>query len=476
MLCCFGMQNEHAVDKWAEQEFGQALLGDQRRTARAVAMAKAIAAHPSGLLTQVFAKSDEREAAFRFVRNDDISPSALMDAAHSRTALRCAEHPFVFVAVDQTDLSIVDNQRTKGLGDTGTAGSRGSGLQVVNSLAVSPDGVPLGLLSQQYWTRLVGKRKLVESRRKRPPEEKETGHWLAALSQSQARLASVSTECLPWFQLDRGADAWPVHLFAQKLDGYLTVRASWNRRLWRAPREPQRYLWGHVEEQTPMGTHLLHIPREPGRPARQALLTVRATPVELDLVDHQKQRHHKTPLWAVLAHEDQPPPGIEAVRWLLLTTHPVHSKDDALRVLGGYTQRWRVEEFHRTWKSGACQIERTQLRSKENILRWAVLLSSVAVRVERLAKLSRTQPDLPATTELDEAEIEAARLSTQRKPSKAGQVPTIGEVTLWIAELGGYTGKSSGGPPGIIVLTRGLQRIELLAVHLRRTAEHPPDL
>ena len=162
MLCCFGMQNEHAVDKWAEQEFGQALLGDQRRTARAVAMAKAIAAHPSGLLTQVFAKSDEREAAFRFVRNDDISPSALMDAAHSRTALRCAEHPFVFVAVDQTDLSIVDNQRTKVLGDTGTAGSRGSGLQVVNSLAVSPDGVPLGLLSQQYWTRLVGKRKLVD--------------------------------------------------------------------------------------------------------------------------------------------------------------------------------------------------------------------------------------------------------------------------------------------------------------------------
>ena len=142
-------------------------------------------------------------------------------------------------------------------------------------------------------------------------------------------------------------------------------------------------------------------------------------------------------------------------------------------MLGGYTRRWRVEEFHRTWKSGACQIERTQLRSKENILRWAVLLFSVAVRVERLAKLSRTQPDLPATTELDEAEIEAARLSTQRKPSKAGQVPTIGEVTLWIAELGGYTGKSSGCPPGIIVLTRGLQRIELLAVHLRRTAEHP---
>lgn len=467
------MQSEHAVDKWAEQEFGHAELGDKRRTARAVAMAQAIAAHPAGQLTQVFAKSDEREAAFRFVRNDEISAEALMEAAHARTAQRCSEHRFVFVAVDQTDLSIVDNQRKKGLGDTGTADLRGSGLQVLNALAVSPEGVPLGLLSQQYWARLVGKKKSVQAQRKKRPEEKETQHWLTALGQSQARLAAASTECKPWFQLDRGADAWPVHLFAQKLDGYLTVRASWNRRLWRAPREPQRYLWGHVEQQTPMGTHLLHIPREPGRPARQARLTVRATAVELDLVDQKTERHYRAATWAVLAHEDQPPPGIEAVRWLLLTTYPVRSQDEALLVLDGYTKRWRVEEFHRTWKSGACQIERTQLRSKQNILRWAVLLSSVAVRVQRLAMLSRTQPDLPATTELDEAEIEAARLGTQRQPSPPGQQPTIGEVTKWIAELGGYTGKSSGGPPGIIVLTRGLQRIELLAAHLRQNPPHP---
>ena len=91
MLCCFGMQNEHAVDKWAEQEFGQALLGDQRRTARAVAMAKAIAAHPSGLLTQVFAKSDEREAAFRFVRNDDISSTTSEQRGWATRAPQAAE-------------------------------------------------------------------------------------------------------------------------------------------------------------------------------------------------------------------------------------------------------------------------------------------------------------------------------------------------------------------------------------------------
>ncbi len=39
-------------------------------------------------------------------------------------------------------------------------------------------------------------------------------------------------------------------------------------------------------------------------------------------------------------------------------------------------------------------------------------------------------------------------------------VPTIEQATRWVAEIGGYTGKSSGRPPGSITIRRGL---ELLA-------------
>jgi hypothetical protein len=35
-----------------------------------------------------------------------------------------------------------------------------------------------------------------------------------------------------------------------------------------------------------------------------------------------------------------------------------------------------------------------------------------------------------------------------------------------VADLGGYTGKSSGGPPGAIVIGRGLHRIEAVATAL----------
>jgi hypothetical protein len=45
-----------------------------------------------------------------------------------------------------------------------------------------------------------------------------------------------------------------------------------------------------------------------------------------------------------------------------------------------------------------------------------------------------------------------------------GTQPTLGEMTRWVADIGGYTGKSSGGPPGIRVITRGFDRVEAAAV------------
>ena len=53
---------------------------------------------------------------------------------------------------------------------------------------------------------------------------------------------------------------------------------------------------------------------------------------------------------AVLAREiSTVPKGEERIDWLLLTNVAVNSIDDALAVIAGYTKRWRIEEFHKTW-------------------------------------------------------------------------------------------------------------------------------
>lgn len=96
-------------------------------------------------------------------------------------------------------------------------------------------------------------------------------------------------------------------------------------------------------------------------------------------------------------------------------------------------------------------------------MRWAVIQAAAATFFLRLTHLGRHQPDLPASVEFEASEVKATIMLRKPKGTSIEATPTIGEVVLWISELGGYTGKSSGGPPGAIVLARGLQRVEVLA-------------
>src|SRR5690606_6509071 len=109
------------------------------------------------------------------------------------------------------------------------------------------------------------------------------------------------------------------------------------------------------------------------------------------------------------------PHGQEPICWILLTTHPLESLADCLLVIRSYTCRWRVEEFHKAWKSGLCDVESSQLRSYAAIQRWASILAAVAARAERLKRLSRETPDVDALTEFSQDEIDATILYMETK-------------------------------------------------------------
>src|SRR5690606_20469108 len=115
--------------------------------------------------------------------------------------------------------------------------------------------------------------------------------------------------------------------------------------------------------------------------------------------------------------------------------------------------------------------ETSQLRTCENLKRWATLLAAVAARIERFKYVGRNHPDTPAAEIASREEIDAAIILTKQatKQSKweVGQQMNAGEFVLLVANLGGYTGKSSGGPPGSIVLKRGLEQVVPAAAALR---------
>ena len=432
---------------------------------------------PSGKVSEVFAEDRERQGAYDLLETGHVDPVALSVALGEVAAGRAAAESFAFVAVDGSSLSLPDRAGAKDFGSVGCLKENGRGLKVISALGITPEGVPLGLFAQQWWARTQAKpqssrKKKSKRNRKRKVEEKETRYWLNVIEEASAR--AKETNAALWFQLDREADNRDILLKLAQTGQRFTVRGSWNR-LIEATGNDKQYLRQWLDRQAPGGEYLLDVAAGPKRTARQARMVVRWGSVVLCLRNARGKAKRPLKVCAVWAREEGTcPAGEKPLDWLLLTNVVIDTLEDACYVIYGYTQRWKVEEFHKTWKSGACNVERTQLRSQQAVRIWATILAAVAVRIERLKALSRADPEQPASIEFTSHELRALILLKRRIKKRnervPGAMPTIGQATLWVAQLGGYTGKSSGGPPGSITIRRGLDRL-LPAVQLLQALE-----
>jgi hypothetical protein len=266
-------------------------------------------------------------------------------------------------------------------------------------------------------------------------------------------------QCKPWFQLDRGGDFGDVLSLAYKQNLLVTVRASHDRAL---DDYGGKRLWKHMKEQPVMGQMAVAVPARPSKPARTARLSIRAKKIPLMIAPATKQRRSQ-PIELTAVHVCERKGPKDRIEWMLWTTYPVKTAADAMHVVKAYTMRWRIEDFHRAWKSGHCDIESSQLRSVDALQLWGAITAAVAARAEHLKLRSRSEPDVLAETELSRHEIDAAIILSETKKHRRGDQLTLHQAVDLIASVGGYTGKSSGGPPGTITISRGLDQISAAA-------------
>jgi Transposase DNA-binding/Transposase DDE domain len=455
--------------EWAYAEFGHAQLGDARRTARLVQMAAGVVRRPAGKVLDVFRSSAERQGAYDFLANEGVECAAMVEALRVATLERARDYRECIVSVDGSSLKLKDWKRTKDFGSIGARDKGARGLKVVHAYAIGSDGTPLGLVDQQWWARSEKTRR--DDCHKRPLEEKETRHWVNAIDNAAAAFSETDTRA--WFQLDREGDRYNTLKALACSGGLFTVRSTYDRRGrvgQRAVRLRSAANKGHLRGGYAVDVRRGSLQRYP----RRAHLVVRTTTIALHLTDPPTGECFDLEVNVVDAREvGVVPRGAERVHWRLLTNHPIESNEEVAAVLYAYTQRWRIEDLHKTWKSGACQVERMQLRSTSHATRWAILLAANAARIERLKHLARNSPDRPANDEFTELEIQATRLMKRKYKKRTETIPdtmpSVGQMILWLAELGGYTGlKSSGGPPGSITIKRGLDFILPIAAALEQ--------
>jgi len=335
-----------------------------------------------------------KKATYRLIDNDNVTPGVLIMSHRQQTIERMKGQDIILAAQDTTKLDYTSHPYIKGIGLYSSKAYE-RGILVHSTLAVTPDGIPLGLLNQKVWTRDSIDSGKSSKRYQLSTKDKESSKWLEAFDSSLQGIpdsTTVITVC------NREADMFD---FISKLlleRKHFLIRDVQNRLI----AGEHRLLKSEVEASPIAGEILVHISRnvESKKLPREARLSVRYCPVTIKppLRLKNDKSLSNLQLHALLAKETAPPEDIKApIKWLLLTSFPKKSKEDAVEKIKWYKQRWKIERFHFVLKSG-CKIESCQFETVEQLYNALAIYSIIAWRLLFLTYESRMNPDILCDT------------------------------------------------------------------------------
>lgn len=455
---------------WAAQLAAATSLPDARLNTRLERLLVQLAEKPLDAFPQALPDWHQAKATYRFLANERFDAAVLSDGQQAATTASLAGRPLVLALHDTTTFTYTSLKHTSGLGYIGDS-ETARGLLCHSTLAIGPDGVPIGLLHQHYWIRSELHSKRSQSR---PIEEKESYKWLVGVQQTSNALAALPPRQRPRVVhiMDREGDIHEVFAKVLTQDDGAIIRRYRQRNVAEEGSDADEAI-----RHAPLrGRVKLRLPASHGRKARTAVVELRAMPMTLrPNCKHALGRHQLQLTMVEVREVSQPPEGVEALLWLLWTTEPAKTKKQILAVVRTYALRWRIEDFHLVWKQG-CRVEQLLLERRERLEKALVLYAGIAVRLLRLRDLARQQPELPCTKVLTEEEWQALYThASGEEVHEQTKVPTIAQVVKWLGRLGGHLGRKRDGMPGTRTLWRGWRDLAVLVAGFRagrRIANH----
>lgn len=415
-----------------------------------------MAEHPDGSTPDQTETWADLKAAYRLIDADDVTFTALAEPHWKLT--RAQARGTVLVIGDTTETDFGIHRDVEGLGPTGDG--RGRGFFLHNGLMADPEtGEILGLAGQELFYRKPrpqGENSYRASQRT-GKESEVWGRLIEQIGPPAEGVRYIHT-------FDRGADNLDVFLQLIRQRGDWVIRAAQLHRQVLPGDESEnakrQSLASALAAQEVLGMYALEVRKTKDSPARTALLEVRSRQVTIPAPTKRR-----TPLqrelgfqgltqWVVEARELSPPRGTEGVRWVLWTSLPAESFEEAWQVLEYYEKRWLIEEFHKALKTG-CRLESRQYRTAQALEAAAGICSVLAVRLVQLKTVARTAPETPAEGLVPKAWLEM--LSALRKRP----IQTVREFYRHLAGLGGFLMRKGDGDPGWITLWRGLEKLLL---------------
>lgn len=428
-------------------------------------MTAAIAASPGAPIPKSMGKWADIKGAYRFLSNPAVDPNDIQ-IGHRAIVKDACENELVVLCIQDTSILDFTHQKAmKNLGKVGPGQGEGRGVHQHTALAVTPEGVTLGILHQRWYLR--PERPEGETKAQRAQRWVEGQVW-----EETAEAVGRTKGCRLIHVGDRGADVAGFFRACRAQGAGFLVRAQHDRRV--VDGDETGHLWPLLARQKERGRMeaavATQLSARAPRTARTVVLSVRFAAVTI--APHESEN---VPLYAVYLREesaDRPVEEGDPVEWMLLTSEKVEDLAAAETVARWYMRRWRIEEFHRALKEG-CALEKSQLDDAEDVKRLAAIYGVVAVRLLQLRDMAdEGHPD----AENPDALTAFAPTNWIKLLAIFEKVP-VEKMTprlflRGIARKGGFIGRKGDGRPGWKVIWQGWITVSAMIVGVEAVMEN----
>lgn len=449
-------------DQWVEVQFGSCQLGNKLRTKRLQNVAANMLSRPEQSLPKQNTEWADLKAGYRLFDNQRVTFDAVAEQHWQQT--RQTKPGRYLLVSDTTDIDHFSHPATTGLGQLGKGDGRGMQLHSCLVYSCGEKQIKGSAGALIHYRATVPKE---ETRMERLGRIRESELWGNLVDKVGAPPPGSQ-----WIHVfDRGGDNFEAmcHIQLARCDWVIRA-AKLNRKV--IDKSGRRLsLQDALDRARVLGRYDLHLRSRPGAKARTARIKVSVVRVTFP-----RPRQHsrwvkqcgirELTMNVVVVQEVGAPRSVTPICWVLLTSLPVETFEDAWQIIEDYEHRWLIEEYHKVLKTG-CRLELHALRTAERLEPLIGLISVIGTRLFQLKLVGRNQTDAKAATHVPSSWLKCLKLARPKLKLTGMSVYTFFRE---LAKLGGFLGRKGDGEPGWQTVWHGYKKLHSLLDGMRLVA------
>lgn len=442
-------------------------FGDKRLEKRAKNLWSRLSNHPSSTIRQISTNKAEQKAFYRFLNNDSVEENDLIQESSSRMS-KLSKGRHLLCLQDTCEVNLSEHRgrlkENSGLGASDKSGTAHCFKLHPGLVLDAPSFNPLGFSHVKVYHRPEGNcNRFERNYKKQPITEKESYKWIETALKSKEVLKEAQSVT---FIEDRDGDIYEQFAIVPDEKTHLLIRSKTTRNLSNGEK-----LYQQLDKQAIAGVYTVDLPtdKRKNQYKRQASIALRFMDCEINCPTNLKSKGYPPTIKLTCISVKENGEVSNPINWKLLTTHKIQNYQDALQIVRWYSARWYIEQLFRILKKQGFGIEETELENGWAIRKLVLMQMTALLKILQM-NIAYADPEEGQYLEdvFTDEQIRVLELMNKKLQGKTYKLQNNNDPkrTKWatwvIGRIGGWKGYDSEGPPGVIILKKGLDRLAFI--------------